>query len=60
MWFVIEANFMGKIDNCVEMVFVDFPSNLIVEGCAENRVPSWNMNGEQLYEATFLIGLCGK
>ena len=42
-----------KVDNCVEMVFVDFPSNLTVEGCAGNRVPSWNTIGEQLYEATF-------
>ena len=48
-----------KVDNCVEMVFVDFPSNLIVEGCVGNRVPSWNTIGEQLYEATFqFIDFC--
>ena len=42
-----------KTYNCVEMVFVDFSSNLTDEGCAGNRVPSWNTIGEQLYETTF-------
>lgn len=42
-----------RTDYCVEMVFVDFPSNLVVEGCLGHRVPPWNVVSESLYEATF-------
>lgn len=38
---------------CIDLIFANFPSNLVVEGCTTNKVSYWNNIGEMLYDSTF-------
>lgn len=42
-------------DYCVELIFADFPSNIIIEGCVANKVPYWNKIGDDMYGSTFKV-----
>lgn len=37
-------------DYCVELIFANFPSNIIIEGCVANKVPYWNKIGDGMYD----------
>ena len=42
-------------DYCVELIFADFPSNIIIGGCFANKVPYWNKIGDDMYDFTFKV-----
>ena len=40
---------------CVELIFADFPSNIIIGGCVANKVPYWNKIGDDMHDSTFKV-----
>ena len=40
---------------CVDLIFVDFLANIIIEGCVANKVPYWNKIGDSMYDSTFKV-----
>ncbi|KAI5060919.1 hypothetical protein GOP47_0023424 [Adiantum capillus-veneris] len=44
-----------QVDNCVDLIIADFPSNVAVEGFSQKKVPGWNRLGSMTFESTFKL-----
>ncbi|KAI5081599.1 hypothetical protein GOP47_0001342 [Adiantum capillus-veneris] len=44
-----------QVDNYVDLIISDFPSNVAVEGFSQKKVPGWKRLGPMTFESTFKL-----